>query len=241
MADKDRIGFLSDNTRKIRKGLLIVCLVGFSISKVGLIVRKISFMGSELAITNFESISFILGIMVLYYLLTFICYGFDEYSYAYRKLREKYLEKIESGRAYSPHEIDKSLKYAESEYARLETQLEQNEYEEQREKIRDKLDAKKRETDKLARLIEFQRYYRGSSFERFRFRHLRTFMELLAPIAIGIYTLILLFFFTPIPQLAEDIVKHDKEPATQNMQIDTEKEKPTLLNETNNKETSQIK
>ncbi len=62
-------------------------------------------------------------------------------------------------------------------------------------------------------------------------------MELFAPIAVGIYTLILLFFFTPVPQLAEDIVELEKEPKTKTMQIDKKQKTPTPLNKRNKEET----
>ena len=233
MADKDSIGFLSDNTRKIRKGLLIVCLVSFSISKVGLIVKKISIMGSELAITNFESIPLILGLMVFYFLLTFICYSFEEYSFGYRKIRNEYLEKIESGKAYSLHEIEKEIEFSESEIERFESDFEVH----QDSITRGRIKKQKSELEKLFRLRGFFRFKKGSFFERFRFRYLRTFMELFAPIAVGIYTLILLFFFTPVPQLAEDIVELEKEPKTKTMQIDKKQKTPTPLNKRNKEET----
>ena len=68
MPNNNQSGFLSESTRKVRMGLLTACLIGFSISKVGFVVTKVSILGSELALTRIEAIPFILGVVVLYYL-----------------------------------------------------------------------------------------------------------------------------------------------------------------------------
>ena len=67
--------FLSESTHKLRKSLLIASLVGYAISKAGLKVTKVSLLGSELAITKFEVIPFVLGIVVLYLLVSFIAFA----------------------------------------------------------------------------------------------------------------------------------------------------------------------
>ncbi len=233
MADQNQTGILSDETRKIRKGLLVVCLIGFSISKVGLVVKKISILGSELAITRFEAIPLILGLMVLYYLLTFICYGLDEYSSGHRKMHEEYLEKLESGKNYSPEVINENLENAHLECKRLELDLEKVVFGDGQEVIKNKLEEKKREINKLDRLLRFSEYYfHRPFFFRFRFIYFRPFMELFAPIAMGIYTLILLFFFTPIPQLPKNIEEHEKLPISQTAQIDKKQNQSAIDNKT---------
>lgn len=77
---EEKTGFISENTRKIRRGLMTSCLIGFSISQIGLYLREFSLFGSKFAITNHQAIPFILGIIVSYYLVTFLSYGFQEYS-----------------------------------------------------------------------------------------------------------------------------------------------------------------
>ncbi len=222
MLDKSNSGFLSDNTRKIRRGLMIACMIGFTMAKVGLIIKKISIFGTELAITNFEVIPFVIGLAVLYYLLTFISYGFDEYSSAYKQMRVEYYEKIESGRGYSRREILAHLKLADQELGRLETSLQSDILGEKRNEIEDKIRKKEIEFSKLMRVDKayLSSHYKRSFFERFRFRYLREFMELYAPIVIGIYIVILLFFFTSVPTLIDPPKNQQKAQVIENIQAD---------------------
>ena len=76
--------------------------------------------------------------------------------------------------------------------------------------IQEKITKNKKELTKLQRLDEFYHYYRGSFFERLRTQYLRAFMELFAPLLIGVYTVILLFFFTPTPPISQNSVNYDQ-------------------------------
>lgn len=114
--------FLTESTRKLRKSLLVASLIGFAISYAGLRVAKVSLLGSELSITRFEVIPFVLGIIVLYFLVTFIIFGLYDYSQSHRKLRNDYLEAISKGGVYSKFGADLLLKDKGAELERLQSE-----------------------------------------------------------------------------------------------------------------------
>ena len=147
-------------------------------------------------------------------------------------MRQEYLDKLESGKLLSYHNIDDALEKEESQIKFL---LQKRPFDElagsDLSEIQRKIDEKEIERAKLIRLKEFYLSYRGSSFERFRFRHLRTFMEVFAPIAIGIYTIILLFFFTPTPKIINAPEGISKAPTVETLQKDQlSNQSPNLKN-----------
>ena len=204
--------FLTESTQKLRKSLLISSLIGFAISYAGLRVSEVSLLGSKLSITKFEVIPLVLCIIVLYFLVTFTIFGLYDYSQGYRKLRYDALERISKGTVSSRQEAEKALKELKGELEDL-SQMPLSEYMEpsKGEARLSRIQEIRKEVTKLEQVLKFFRYYRGSFFERLKLRGMRTFFDLFLPILVGIYVLILLFFFTKIPELQSATAKPEKE------------------------------
>ena len=203
--------FLTESTRKLRKSLLVASLIGFAISYAGLRVSEVSLLGSKLSITKFEVIPFVLGIVVFYFLLTFIIFGFHDYSQSYRKLRTDYVERLAKGTEYSRLNTDKALKDLRGELVSLHSNMETwmaGETTKLADRDRDR--EIEQEISKLNRVSDFYEYYKGSIFERLRLRGMRTFFDLIVPILVGSYVAILLFFFTKIPELNDTAQKPEQ-------------------------------
>ncbi len=206
--------FLTEPTRKLRKSLLVASLIGFAISYAGLRVSEVSLLGSKLSITRFEVIPLVLGIVVLYFLVTFIIFGLYDYSQSHLKLRNDYLEAISKGEVYSKHEIKIAIQDLEGELTGLEsnqTLLGVLQPPEEAVSDRDRILEIKKEMIKLKRVWEFYRSYKGSIFERLRLRGMKIFFDLFVPIFIGFYVAILLFFFTKIPELNDTTHKPEQD------------------------------
>lgn len=204
--------FLTEPTRKLRKSLLIASLIGFAISYAGLRVSEISLLGSKLSITKFEVIPFVLGIVVSYFLVTFIIFGLYEYSQSYRKQRIDILERISKGTVYSEYETHVALKGLGTELEELQkragfdaliTSADSRGLEDRAQEI-------KQEILKLERVLDFYAHYKGSIFERLRVRGMKTLFDLFVPIFVGLYVAILLFFFTKIPELNDTTLKPEQ-------------------------------
>ena len=85
---------LSENTRKIRRSLLAAGLVGYLISKIDVSIPKVTIFGTEFKIGNFQAIPFVLGLIVLYYLITFSFYALSEYAQLYREGKKEFLSTL---------------------------------------------------------------------------------------------------------------------------------------------------
>jgi len=204
--------FFTERTRKLRKSLLIASLIGFAISYAGLRVSEISLLGSKLSITRFEVIPFVLGIVVSYFLVTFIIFGLYEYSQSYGKMRMDILERISKGTVYSRRETMIALKHLETELESLQNEAGSQALVSPEDSRRAKDSAREvqQEILKLQRVLDFYADYKGSIFERLRVRGMKTFFDLFVPIIIGLYVAILLFFFTKIPELNDKIHKPEQ-------------------------------
>lgn len=152
--------FLTVSTQKLRKSLLVASLVGFAISYAGLRVSEVSLLGSKLAITKFEVIPFVLGIIVLYFLMTFIIFGLYDYSQSYRKLRKDYVERLAKGTEYSRLNTEKALKDLRDELMSLHSNMETwMAGETTRLADRDRAREIEQEISKLNRVSDFYEYY----------------------------------------------------------------------------------
>lgn len=189
---------LSENTRKVRKSLLVVCLIGFAISQVGISIKKVTVLGTEFIIQNHQAIPLTIGLVIFYFLITFVFYALSEYSTAYEKDRRNYLENI-SGKTFPT----KSQAIASA--AELKNELEKLENEHGSavgEKEKEKLDIrkKKKETEseyyKMKRIKDFWDNTKRSIYDVIPFKKTRIFVEFFIPVFIAIYILILLFFYT---------------------------------------------
>lgn len=75
MTDPRLIDLLSANTKSARRNLLISCVVGVSVAKVGLIPTKISALGIDFSNINKANFSYLVMFACAYYLATFTCYA----------------------------------------------------------------------------------------------------------------------------------------------------------------------
>lgn len=73
--DPRLIDLLSANTKSARRNLLISCVVGVSVAKVGLIPTKISALGIEFSNINKANFSYLVMSACAYFLATFIGYA----------------------------------------------------------------------------------------------------------------------------------------------------------------------
>ncbi|EKO3524407.1 hypothetical protein SD340_004302 [Vibrio fluvialis] len=69
---------LNDTTRKARRNLLAVSVIGIITTKVGLVPTKITAFGIEFSAANLEALMTLLALATLYFLLTFVTYVFSE-------------------------------------------------------------------------------------------------------------------------------------------------------------------
>lgn len=70
---------LSEHSRKERRNLLLICLLGLIMKKAGLIPTKISTLGIEFTQTNQSTLLLLTGLLVTYYLISFIIYSFTDF------------------------------------------------------------------------------------------------------------------------------------------------------------------
>ncbi len=70
---------LSMVTRRERKFLLVSSITGITIVKTGFIPTKISALGIEFAKTDQNSLLFVLGLIILYFLIAFLIYGTSDF------------------------------------------------------------------------------------------------------------------------------------------------------------------
>ncbi|MEC4686191.1 MAG: hypothetical protein VST71_10725 [Nitrospirota bacterium] len=199
----DDNSILSNHTRKVRKSLLIASVIGYSISKIGLTIKKVSLFGSEFSITNHEAIPFILIIITTYLLITFISYSLSDYSSHYRKGKRDYIEQIVSGSMQSRDALLHSLSLLEKEIINLEKKIKGMNYipPDGRIEIEKEIEKKKFEQQKLNNILRFHETNRKSLFDYFTFAKFRLVMELIIPILAGIITIVFLIFYTNITQI----------------------------------------
>lgn len=70
---------LSDVTRKERRHLLGISLLGVVLKKTGLVPSKISGLGIEFQNTDQRALLFIVAFVILYFLFAFIIYAFSDF------------------------------------------------------------------------------------------------------------------------------------------------------------------
>lgn len=70
---------LSTVTRRERKFLLVSSITGITIVKTGFIPSKISALGIEFAQTDQNSLLFVIGLVILYFLIAFLIYGTSDF------------------------------------------------------------------------------------------------------------------------------------------------------------------
>ena len=105
---------LNETTRKIRRNLLAVSIVGVVIAKVGLIPSKISAFGIEFSTSNQEALIMLLGWVILYYCFAFIVYLYSELIAWRLVFLSKELAKLKC----EPENITKATDYLIHEDAR---------------------------------------------------------------------------------------------------------------------------
>lgn len=112
---------LSEVTRKERRMLLGVSIVGVAVQKAGLVPSKISALGIEFAKSDQSAILSLLALVVLYFLTAFIVYGISDFM-AWRRalrrqtlfnIREKLRRELEFGSDYSEKERAEFIRHSD--------------------------------------------------------------------------------------------------------------------------------
>jgi hypothetical protein len=155
---------LSEETRKSRKLLLAFSFIGIAIVHTGFIPTKIESMGIKFEKVDQDNILFLLGIVVSYFLLSFLVYAFSDFLiirvnllYNWKLIIDEKIKAIENGG-----------KKFEAKYALDLALLNQN----------------------LRK--EFQKFRIFGAISKFIYI-LRTSIEFIFPIIIAIYALYILF------------------------------------------------
>ncbi|EGR2027065.1 hypothetical protein ACOB3W_003584 [Vibrio cholerae] len=85
---------LNETTRKARRNLLAVSVLGIVTTKVGLVPTKISAFGVEFSSSNLESLMTLLALAIIYFLVTFVVYIISELQGWQLLISSKQLEKF---------------------------------------------------------------------------------------------------------------------------------------------------
>jgi hypothetical protein len=78
---------LADETRKIRKSLLIWCLISVALTVGGLFPTEVTILGLKVTSTNKTVLLSIVGAVILYFLVSFLIYGAADFSSWYFRQR----------------------------------------------------------------------------------------------------------------------------------------------------------
>jgi hypothetical protein len=95
---------LGDATRKERRSLLIISIIGITITKTGLVPSKISAIGIEFAETDKQTLLAILAIVTFYFLIAFLVYAISDFLAWRRALRHLYYKEKETAATRSAHQ-----------------------------------------------------------------------------------------------------------------------------------------
>lgn len=116
---------LSDVTRKERRHLLGISLLGVALKKTGLVPSKISGLGIEFQNTDQRALLFIVAFVILYFLVAFIIYAFSDFLAWRLAISRKAIErevssyeKIIRGHIHQPGTIEDDIENYEVELCR---------------------------------------------------------------------------------------------------------------------------
>ncbi|WP_194091539.1 hypothetical protein [Vibrio hibernica] len=87
---------LNETTRKARRNLLAVSVLGIVTAKVGLVPTKISAFGVEFSSSNLEALMTLLALAIAYFLVTFIVYIVSELQAWQLLITSKQLEELKT-------------------------------------------------------------------------------------------------------------------------------------------------
>lgn len=88
--------FLSELTRKKRRDLLGVSMVGIVIAKTGLIPTEISALGIKFNQIDQQSFARLLSLVVLYFLVGFVIYQFSDFLASQKAANERRFQRIKT-------------------------------------------------------------------------------------------------------------------------------------------------
>lgn len=199
------ISYLSDNTRKTRRSLLAASLIAYAISKLGLTLTEVQVFGSKFEFQNYSAIPFVLIMVVVYFLVTFIVYAGSEYSHGHRNAVHDYRERIIRGKSNSEFDINESITCLQDEIselseARVTTSGYQVTFSELPSEVVKSIADKTAEIKRLKRVLSIvtDQQFRVPFYRLFRWAGMRTFCEIALPFIISLYAIAHLAFFTEI-------------------------------------------
>ena len=207
------INYLSENTRKIRRSLLLVSLIGYAISKVGLTLTEFQVFGSKFELKNYEAIPFVLIMVVAYFLTTFTVYALSEFAQGYKIAGEELVERHAQGKPTSALDIRLSMNKIRDEIRRLsDLDVDIDTLDSRDSAVREK----QVEYDRLGGLhdmiMDFQS--RIPLYARISWKSVRTLVEMALPVVVALYVIVHLAFYTEIsnPNPESDAMGTDLNP-----------------------------
>jgi hypothetical protein len=190
---------LSENSRKLRKSMLAFSMVGLVLAYVQPVINKVTVLGTEFIITNFGALPTILGLIILYFLVSFGVNAVDEYTASNRKRREDLIDRIASGKVYTTEEAEEQLGKLKLELKSLHAEFNSLGFNDKTEVTR-MIQLKEQEIFKTQKILDFYNTYKMPLFGRINLRRwITNGINVYLPILVGIYTIVLLVFFTKFP------------------------------------------
>lgn len=99
MLPPNPVDFLTDPLSSIsrieRRNLIISSVVGFLVSKAGIVPQEISALGIKLSLPAQEMFIYLVCATIIYFLVAFLVYGVSDF-FIWRKKYQDYLEVVES-------------------------------------------------------------------------------------------------------------------------------------------------
>jgi hypothetical protein len=179
-------------------------MLGIIISYIKISVTKITTAGTEIVIQDYTAIPVILSIIVLYFLVVFIFNALDEYSKYHHKNREDVIERITAGKAYSFHDINLKVKSINEDIIKIENATRYSGNEETILTNNAKIKELKQEVDRLEMVLTYYQYSKASIYERIKLEGIKDFVNIYLPMFVGLYSIIILLFFTHFPNIDVD-------------------------------------
>lgn len=218
-------GNFSIETKKVRKSLLLFSTIGFTISQLGIIINKLSLLGSEFIATNIEIIPLILSLIIAYFWISFLILGLHEYSDSYRNARRENLLKISNGNMFSEELINKTKEEYEKEIIVIKNKIKESPSIPIRVELEKKLEELFTKISRHNLILKLNSGTKISFFERINIQPFKTFIDLLLPLLIGSFVFIRLAFYTDIPiqnNFKKDIIiENEKFEVEYNSLVDT--------------------
>ena len=96
---------LNETTRKVRRNLMAVSVIGVVLTKVGLVPSKISAFGVEFSSSNQKALMTLLAVAIIYFAVSFIVYVYSELTAWKIVIASKEIEEIKEESKSTSHKL----------------------------------------------------------------------------------------------------------------------------------------